>query len=240
MQKIICYLILFFSSFQALSQQEYYTVYLKNSDIVKGILIEKVPQVSITLQLSDQSIRKIQWEEIDHYVNDEKKKPKGFTPDTIDYKKRGYVFSFYGEYGRGMKSLGNFDRSFGIHLINSYRHNPSVQIGIGVGLEKYTLRSLIPLFFELRLSPKSFSMRSNPSFNIAIGNGFIFNDGKFTDEGGLMFHPSFGWRNFIGPKCSYQLAFGYRLQKATVYNYMNLTADKVNFSFLTVNIGFSF
>lgn len=113
---------LFVSSFSVQAQKVYETVYLKNGSVIKGTIVEQIPNESLKLKTADGSIFVFQMSEVTKITKEEEVKP---TKKTVigDGKHRGLDFSIIAGYHIG---VGDFEGG----------SIPSVEFGLGKQINK--------------------------------------------------------------------------------------------------------
>jgi len=118
----------------AFSQQEYKeVVYLKNGSVIKGIIIEQIPDVSIKIQTKDGNIFVYKMEEIDR-ITKESIQPSEQTDDVVtdgvDQNLAGKVcLSGFGGGAFPMGDLGDDDRENddAVYRTTGFQFGPSVE-----------------------------------------------------------------------------------------------------------------
>lgn len=228
-------------------------VYLKNGSIIKGIIIEQVPNQSIKIQTKDGNIFVFKYEEIEKItkefilINKSDKKSK-----LTEFKKSGFINITEINYchGVGRVRFGGYTSqnnlySMGIRTVNGYQVNEHLALGISIGVDKYKNTALLPIGFDVRVSIKKgkVSPQLSANFGYAIGlNGVT---------GGLAFNPQIGIKTYVSKNVAHILSVGYKLQEREttyfdgydIYNGVytpRLLTESFYFQFLTVSTGFSF
>lgn len=251
MKQLFLHLFFFLLTTIAYSQEQNCTVYLKNGTTLRGELIENVPNKHLVIRLEDGTNRTINHEEVERFVRENRTVPSAQTSvnDTLkkiaapeNYKTNGRVFMMEVSAGTGLKKTVNGDRFFGLHIINGYRFNRYLTLAAGVGIERFTAVGMVPVFLDVRVTPREKKLRTSPSFNAAIGYAFTINNMKFTNEGGVCINPSIGIRRFTSKNAAFHAALGIRLQQGNVYTYSfyGVVPQKYSFVFMTLNLGMSF
>jgi hypothetical protein len=237
------------SSFSSFAQTNYEdVVYLKNGSVIHGMIIEQVPNESLTIKTADRNIFVFKIEEIEKITKEEVMplKPEYvpvpenqgiIIPEKIvvpekNYGK-GYVNILEFTFGREMLqnhsnqamtgSVGSFSQfSIGIQDINGYRFNSHFSAGIGFGFHLYPGLVYMPLFadFRFHIQKKGIS----PYLGFAIGYTFTqmeilgFESSK-DYYGGMMVNPAFGVKFPIKRRFAFIMSFGYRYQEARIYTH---------------------
>jgi hypothetical protein len=238
--KFYFFLLCCFSVFQLSAQNHFEdVVYLKNGSVIHGMIIENVPNVSLTIKSGENTfVYKI--EEITKYTREEKK-AKGF-----GFKPKGFVANY--EIGLTDFPKGGNLPMFAIMLVNGYQINQYISIGLGVGAE-VSSKSIynVPVYGDLRAYFTA--TRFAPFFNIGFGyNAFIQKTGSSTQPvyhtisfppyyyttyettaaqtkiyHGLMFNPAVGGRFAINKKLGVTLSVGYKLLDVVISDNHGLT-----------------
>lgn len=212
-------------------------VYLKNGSIIRGIVIEHIPNSNIKIRTADGSIFVYQTDEVER-----------ITKEPVP-KQSGSVFgSSYSSNGQGMQTgykgiielgyaigVGDYDLDrFKFHFINGYQFNPFFSLGFGTGFHYYDLYDdqwLIPFFADFRAH-----FLDNPiSPYLSLGVGYSFNaSNDFKGEGFLM-NPTIGVSFKVARKTAINVGIGYDLQRIKV-----MDGYSVNCGAFSINAGVSF
>jgi hypothetical protein len=167
-------------------------VYLKNGSIIKGYILEMVPNGTIKVKTSDGSIFIYKMEEVektakegaDVVVNAEPDQKQSQTspdakPQDVESKSKGYLLMVRG--GPNLH-VGDIDPSIdaSLGIINAVQINEYLSLGIGIEATSYvydgsgTHTALIfPVFFDTRLYiPRQ---KIQPMFGFQFGYSFINN-----------------------------------------------------------------
>lgn len=205
------------------------TVHLKNGSMIRGVIIEQIPEQTLKIQTSDGSVFVYSYSEIAKITKEipqrnervaslSPNKPRTpIKPSYMGIVDVGYSVDTRGV-GAGRVELST---SHGCLII------PYLYVGGGVGFQYYHSASLfnIPIFADFR----GYAMKGDikPFLNIRIGY-------SVGDIDGLYFSPSVG---VSLKRCD--ISVGYTMQKATVYDYYGWT-NSVNFGAVTFKFGFRF
>jgi hypothetical protein len=223
-------------------------VYLKNGSIIRGIIIEQVPNVSLKLKTSDGNLFVFRIEEVEKITKEQtaaKTRGRDAEPSPApsfgdgEIKQKGY--SMIAEI---CPSIGIDDMdgktSIGLQVINGYQINPHLNIGAGLGLHKhFGGNTYAPIFLDLRIAfmPK----RVSPFLDLAGGWALGLVDEK---ESGVYLNPSFGVRFFVSRNTALQMSLGYRYQETSVtyqgwdpYGYYNIKEETDNLNAITLKFG---
>jgi len=169
MKKLFFLLMLCMSvaTFAASSNKE--NVYLKNGSVIKGEIIEEVPNESIKIKTSDGCIWNFKMSEIVRITRSEQSTPSRCESTNL---KKSWKFFMETGYTFGNKSGGRVELtpSFG------YQLNPSLMLGAGAGLNYYTNadETFIPVYADFRgYIPTDCCIK--PYIDLKPGYGFDLN-----------------------------------------------------------------
>ena len=228
-------------------------VYLKSGSIIRGIIIEQVPNKMIKVQTKDQNVFVLKYDEIEKMTKENLQIDKSMKPDKENnHKKSGFIniseVSFcpgIGTVNAGKISVKNNDYSFGLRTVNGYKINQHLTVGIGVGFDKYKNLSLLPLTCDVRASILKGVF--SPVFNANFGYAFGLN----STEGSLVLNPTIGLKRSITKGIAYTFNLGMKwIQKEIITGYETTvdlpdgTGKKIKekryFHFITISTGISF
>ena len=206
MKKALFMLLLFIGSIAtSVAQNVQEVVYLKNGSVVRGVVIEQVPGVSLKVQTSDGSIFAYQMSEVDKITKEAAK------------SKIGKSYGFNGPSGNetGYKGFIDFGYTIGagdwgedrIELSTShgYQFSPYLFVGAGVAANYYfdSEAFALPLFAHVRANILDNNI--SPYVDFKIGYALV-------DAEGLYMSPSVGCK--IN---SFNVGIGYVMQKVDTY-----------------------
>lgn len=189
-------------------------VYLKNGSIIRGIIIEQVPNKSIKIETVGRNVFVYQMDEIEKFTKELCQVKAGNSirqsDSSLDSKflKTGYKGVIEFGYQIGIADYG-MDR-LKLNIINAYQINPNFSIGVGTGIRYYSdpNTAIIPLFADFRanLSNKSIS----PYCSLGIGYSF---DATNSFSGvGFLVNPTVGASFMISEKSAINVGLGYEMQ----------------------------
>lgn len=209
-------------------------VYLKNGSIIRGVIIEQVPNKSIKIETADRNVFVYQMDEIEKMT---KEPNNGKSLSTL--KSTGLKSGYKGIVELGYQvGIGDFglDR-LKINIINGYQFNPYFSLGIGTGMRYYfdVDGLLIPVFADFRanFTDNKFS----PYFSLGIGYSF---DATYDFEGvGFLLNPTLGLSIQISDKSAINVGLGYEMQKMSYYDYYG-GSNSINSGAISLNVGLSF
>ena len=252
MKKYFCALLplfMFFicsSSFGQTNMED--IVYLKNGSVIRGIVVEQVPNQSIKIQTIDRNIFVFKFDEIEKITKEIANNKNGIDHEKSDLKTNGYMnltetfyCPGYGELKFGdvsMSNIGNY--SSGFRVVNGYQFNEYFSLGVGLGIDKNNYSTLLPITFDGRAT--LIKGKTSPVFSAIVGYSVSLADAK----GGFIVNPQFGIKTHISNKLAYLFNIGYKWQSLEYiyYPYTNYTNiyEKYNlqFQFFTVSTGLQF
>lgn len=198
----------------AFAQSNYQdVVYLKNGSIIRGIIIEQVPNKSLKIETADRSIFVYQMDEIEKIAK-EIVKPNDDSSVKSDGVKNDYHIIEMG-YQVGVGDYG-IDR-YKLNIINGYVISPLFSIGYGTGLRYYfdAESIVLPVFADFRTN---FEINELKSY-FSLGLGYSLNASNDFDGLGLLINPSFGVGFKLTEKFTMNVGLSYEIQKMKVYSY---------------------
>lgn len=217
-------------------------VYLKNGSVIRGMVIEQVPGVSIKVETADRSVFVYPMDEVEKITKEAAVKRSSVTNAGSG---KGYEGLVQLGYGVGVGLYGEDRAKF--NFINGYRFNPHFMTGIGVGVRAYTglgsTELFVPLFLHLRYTV--LDRKVSPYLAVDCGLGFNASD-DFRAEG-VMLNSGLGVSIRTGGSTALLLGFALDLQKRSIYEVarwgyyrVDLIERVVSSSALSFNVGFSF
>ena len=241
--KTIClFMVLFLTSICVQAQNQLDVVYLKNGSIVRGIIIEQVPNESIKLQTADENIFVFKIEEVEK-IGKEVSQNRRYSTGNYRGTNRGPLN------GRGLTSgyRGFIDLGFTIgtgsfgedrvefSTSHGYQFAHFLYAGFGVGVHYYYDSEVveIPVFAHLRSEFLNHSI--SPFIDFKVGYSVY-------DNTGLYLTPTVGCRFAIGERAGISVGFGYTMQKIKYeyYDYPYYFTESENFGGFSIKLGFDF
>ncbi len=222
----------FASSAYAQMLQE--VVYLKNGSVIKGVIVEQIPNESIKIRTNDGSIFAYQMSDVEKITKEEvyqsrnrsynayNNAPRNKTPLDLDVHYRGFVdLGFTIGTGGGAFNRLDLTTSHGVQIF------PQLFVGAGVGLSYfYDLSSLaMPIFADIRTD--ILNSKTTPFVDFKIGYSPV-------DLSGLYLSPTIGCRFN-----KFSIGVSYIMQKAPIYDYWGDTY-RVNLGGISLKVGFEF
>ena len=194
------------------------TVYLKNGSIIKGKVIEMVPDKEIKVQTSDGSLFVYRMDEVDKVVKESSKKESKNVVDSFKFPVDASAYDLQGF--RGMVEFAYIAGSFDapeLTLSLGYQFNPYFFAGIGTGIHYYVQgvnTPLIPFFADLR--GNFLEGPVVPFIGLKLGYSCSIDDGFYGE--GFYAAPSAGVKFMLGNRSAINLSFGYSAQKSDGIN----------------------
>ena len=221
-------------------------VYLKSGSIMRGIIIEQVPNQSIKIQTKDRNVFVFKYDEIEKITKENLPVDNTNNNSKIsEFKKSGFINLTEINFSPGVGyvkvedyKFKNDDYSFGFRTVNGYQLNEHLSLGIGIGIDKYKFATLIPITFDVRAT--ILKGKSSPVFTANVGYAVGLDDVK----GGLVINPQIGIKTYLSKDVAFLFNVGYKLlaQEVTYFNYsyFNTKTKTVYFQFFTINTGLAF
>ncbi len=207
-------------------------VYLKNGSIIRGIIIEQVPNESLKIQTNDGNIFAYNMSEVEKITKEPPimrgKQSRGisiFDGNGVQQGYRGFVEIGY-TVGTGDWGTGRVDFS----TSHGYQFNPYFYAGLGMGVSYFHYEDLveIPVFVDLRSDILNNWVTPYVDFKIGCA---------VYDNSGFYMSPSVGCRfnlNNIG----LNVGIGYTMQKLDYYS--RYYYDKVNCGGFSIKLSIDF
>jgi hypothetical protein len=218
-------------------------VYLKNGAIIRGVIIEQVPDKTLEIKSNDNNYLIFNYSEIQKITKE------NVISDATDYKKKGFLDITELTYGFGINTINTYHGSvaiskqfptIGIRSINGYQFNEHISCGFGVGFEAFldgdNKGALIPLTLDFRYNFKKGKITPTVNLNGGYSVGV-------ENSSGLAANPSVGMKMFLNKKMALLFNLGYKVQQQTVKQkdqwggYVNRIVD---YQFLSLSAGLSF
>ena len=203
-------------------------VHLKNGSIIRGTVIEQVPNKSIKIQTADGS-------QFVYEMNEVEKTTRGIQP--VKTKVKGIVLNLafsriYDIKGpRGFVDLG-FTGGLGSHgisrpeLLASYGYQPNqyLFLGVGTGIQYFGTNGMekfyVPIFGDIRTNFPKFKTTSRGFVPFAgLRAGYAFCGTDDFESVGMYLAPFVGIKYMISNKQAINVSMGYSAQFVEFYNY---------------------
>ena len=224
-------------------------IYLKNGSIIRGIIIEQVPNKSFKIQTADRNVFFYKNDEIEKITKENLPVKNSFVKNfnkITDFKKSGFInltevnkYFGIGKVEIGPYSIGdNLQRPYGFKTVNGYQFNEHLSLGIGLGIDKYTSNNFqVPITLDLRAT--FLKGKISPVFIANIGYSF----GLYKYKSGLVINPQIGIKTYISKNVAYLFNVGCNLWNLQYVGNPYITQNNVTtayFQFVTFSTGFSF
>jgi hypothetical protein len=197
-------------------------IYLKNGSVIKGMIIEFVPNTSYTIKTADGSLFVCKIEDIVKITKEEvagTKSDAGKSTKTDAYEfKPGYRGVLEGGFAAKSGKYGLNVTSF--NFVNGYQLSEQMYVGLGTGFRYFNDAdfTLIPLFADFKYA----FLNQKISPIVGLGAGYTFNpDNGFQGEG-FLFNPSLGVQYRLGKKMRLNLSLNYQ---TTQMNFLQVSND---------------
>lgn len=209
-------------------------VYLKNGSIIRGTIIEQVPNESIKIETADRNVFVYQMDEIEKLTKEaiQRKSSDSLNNSGLQSGYKGIVELGYqigtGDYGMDRLKL---------NIINGYQINPYFSLGFGTGLRYYfdAEAALIPVFADFRAN----LMNNNVSPYLSLGIGYSFDATNGFEGVGFLLNPTVGVSYKVSDKSAINVGLGYEMQRMKFFDwYYNEWTE--NSAAISINVGISF
>lgn len=256
MKKIITLIVFTLITTFMIAQNNYQdVVYLKNGSIIRGVIIEQVPNASIKIETSDRSIFVYQMDEIEKITKEEKAIVKKTVDPAPAQEGEGLQSGYRGitEFGYQF-GLGDYgmDR-LKINIINGGQISPYFFIGGGTGIRYYFDNDyfgddyfddavLIPVFVHARAN--ILDKKISPYFALSLG--YTFNASYDFEGVGLLVSPSTGVTFNVSERVALNVGVSYEMQSMEFYQYYDYGYGygsdnyRENSGALSIDFGLSF
>ena len=259
MKKYLLFLLLTFFSDVAFGQNNYQDViYLKNGSIIRGIIIEQVPNKSIKIETADRNVFVFQIDEIEKFTKEPTKLNNNVTKNKTKYQS-GYVGIV--ELGYQIGGILDFDQNrstdrLALNIINGYKINRYFSLGLGTGFRYYfngvsTLdvgsglsqqskeeAVFIPIFADFRLN----FTNKNVSPYLSLGIGYSYDSTNNFDRVGHLLNPTAGINFKVSENSVMNFGVGCEIQRMR-FPYLvleDLYYTSRNSVGININVGMSF
>ncbi|WP_016777578.1 hypothetical protein [Anaerophaga thermohalophila] len=217
----------------SLAQNSYQDViYLKDGSIIRGIIVEQVPNRTLKIETADKNVFVYEMDEVERIRKEaiqesNKRESSGLKNGYRGIAEVGYGFAV-GDYG--------LDRIM-VNFVNGYQLNPHFFFGVGTGLRYYSEADnamVVPFFADFR----TYFMDRNFSPNIGIGIGYSFEASEGFEGLGLLFNPSVGVDFEVGNDLFMNVGMAYEMQRIEFEYYGRSTFE--NSGAISLNVGVLF
>ena len=230
------------------SQNYQDVVYLKNGSVIKGTIMEQVPDKTIKIK-SGENLFVYQMDEIEKITKEEEesKSKKSLLTGKSELIK-GYQLNL--ELGVSVGRLtSNTSMIARGNVVNGYRFNPYISTGLGIGLRAYeffqlingnsnsSTATLLPVFADVRIN---FLDRKVSPYS-ATGLGYSYDLSDQLRGVGSFISQSFGATFKVSTKSSFNVGLCLEWQRGPDYNSLGILVPKEKiYSSVGFVVGFSF
>lgn len=215
---LVCLVMLFGVTGAVSAQNLEEVVHLKNGSVIRGVIVEQIPNESVKIQTRDGNIFVYRIDEIQKIAKEQ---------PTNSYRLAGYAHQhracdiergYFGVINFGYEiGVGGGDDRIKLDVVNGYRVIPEFSVGAGVGVKYYIDADVvtIPLYAHLRTD----LLRTKVTPFIALNAGYNISTNDYI-KGGALVEPSVGVGIRLNNSKQLNVSLGYSLNcfKAQVYN----------------------
>lgn len=228
---LLLFAILLFSTVSLFAQNYREAVYLKNGSIIKGVIIEQVPDASLKIQTSDGSLFVYKMSEVEKITKEvveasrleqfNKKSARGY---------RGFVETGY-SIGTGDYSVDRLE----IFTTHGYQFNPYIFLGAGLGMSYFNNsdRVTVPIYTDFRVNFTKNKITPFGEVKLGYSSG---------DVEGSFFSTDLGVRFGLVGKKAINVKLGYTVQGTdfsySSYNYSYSSTEALQA--ISLKVGFEF
>lgn len=235
MKKYLVLLLLTLVTSVSFGQGNYQDViYLKNGSIIRGIIVEQVPNKSIKIETADRNVFVYQMDEIEKLTKEpfQGRGNRNIKGSGLQEGYRGIIELGY-EIGTGRLGMDRLK----LNVLNGHQINPYFFLGFGTGLRYYfdPKVALIPIFADFRAN----FIDSNLSPYLSLGVGYSFDATNRFEDVGFLLNPTVGVSFMVSEKSAMNVGIGYEMQRMKFYawGWGGFTGKS---SAISVNVGLSF
>lgn len=259
MKKLILLTLLLFVGFSLSAQDMPEIVYLKNGNLIRGTIIQMIPDESLEIKSRDGKVYVYQMSEVlrieknmSAKVSADKARPVSNYSDSYTSRSRDEFVepAYYSSdsYSLNAGYRGMFDLGYSVSVdaaelnrlefstSHGYQFNPYLYLGIGGGASFYYDKAVpSTVSFPVFINPRVDFSTGKVSPFIDLKGGYTF--GEYVE--GLYISPSIGARFVAGSGLAVNFTMAYTLQQVEIYeNYY--TSTHINIGAITFKIGFDF
>ncbi len=199
-------------------------VYLKNGSIIRGSIIEFIPDKYVKIEIIGGNVFVYQIGEIEKCVketpiNVNRNETSVPSEEVVGKDTSGIKRGYYGVFEMGTGFSGGYMEGplrTRIHIINGYRINPWIALGMGFGFRAYPGDDLfMPLFVDIRTN--FLNKKTSPYVSLDAGYGFNLDD---VNRGGPMISPTLGVSVKLKKRFAINLGLSYEWQRSKTSYYL--------------------
>lgn len=228
MKKIFLLFSLLILVFTIHARQSYQdVVYLKNGSIIRGVIVELVPDHTLKIETADKSLLVFDFDEVILLTREPITSENGNDSRNNSYKKtNGHI-----EVGYVFNNLTSELNSFSLNVSTQHNFGHHFSLGGGVGFRKISEIDGYYMPFFLDLKSHFLKTKVTPLANLKIG--YSFAPQNSFNRVGYMVNPNIGVNFKLDRTSSLFLNFGYEFQNFEVgenlYEDVLLEGYKVSF-----------
>lgn len=159
-------------------------LYLKNGSIIRGNVIEIIPNEKVKIETTDKSLFIYNMSEVEKITKEEIPARESSKPK---FSYSGYQLMLE----IGMAEDVDYDFHYTkFSVINSYRFNPYVSLGIGTGIRAYVNQDIVgvPIFADFRWN----IIKKRVTPYVSLGAGYLLNGSNNLEGIGAIVMPAVG------------------------------------------------
>ena len=225
-------------------------IYLKNGNVIRGVIVEQIPNKSFKIETLDGSILSYDIGDVEKITKEENKSKKS---EKVTDENSGVRYQGRIENGYAFKMTDDDFSHLKFSFINGFKFNKHISLGLGTGVRYYDELDevLIPIFTDFRVN----FLKHKVSPYVGVGLGYSFNVSDNFEGAGLMGNLGLGVIFNFNKRNSLNFGLGFEAQSLTIiksntsYNYNdgyygsynNHTTEETNiYKAISLNLGFSF
>lgn len=235
MKKVLLLMVAIFITSNIIAQQYRESVYLKNGSVIRGVVVEQVPGVSIKIQTSDGSVYAYSIDEVEKITKeiiDDVTPPE--STDAVSIQSSGITkgYRFFVDVADTFGVGDWIDNRVEISTTHGYQFNEHFFIGGGIGVHYYYDEDFvaIPIFANMRIDLSK--TKVTPFIDMRAGYSIY----QYT---GAYIAPSVGVRFRLGTWGALNASVGYTSQSIYFDDYW-YDYETINIGGITLRVGFEF
>jgi hypothetical protein len=220
-------------------------LYLRNGWILRGKITSAATDSLVKIQTRDHNLFVFGRTDISKMLQEP---ALNSSNRNFEYQPKG--FSHYTELGTIAAKNSASGSAFTFQMVNGYKFNPWVFMGLGIGMDTYNNQSLLPLFASFRsdlvhqggVLPFYF-VDGGYAFNLS-GEGSL-NGWNTRYLGGLLFATGLGTKILVSHHTGFLVSVGYRYQHSAFEQEFvgaggNKSKTELNYRRAVLRVGFTF
>jgi hypothetical protein len=135
-------------------------------------------------------------------------------------------------------------QAISFHSFNGYQFGSPFSLGLGLGIDSYPDRVLLPL--TIGITGDFLKKNITPFYRFSIGHGFALgkqeNDQQVQKVGGFVFNPALGLKIYVAEGKAFILQISYKYQETAIKQNFTTSflTQEATFRRIGIAIGFSF